>query len=196
MTQPAVPQPRQQPRPARLSDAGAIGAVQVASWQTTYRGIVPQDYLDSMTVEDHAERWAHLLARPGILELTFVVEERGRERDRERDRVVGFATGGPEREGDRRFLGELYAIYLLQENQGQGLGRALVESVSAALLRRGLSSMLVWVLRENWGARHFYERLGAVYLREHELDFGAGFSLPEVSYGWADLRWGLSEPTR
>ena len=188
MTQPAVPSPRLAPRRARLSDAEAIGAVQVASWRTTYRGIVPEDYLAAMTVEDHAERWARLLARPGTLELTFVVEEAGR--------VVGFALGGNEREGSTRFLGELHAIYLLQEAQRRGHGRALVEAVSGALLQRGLNSMLVWVLRDNLGARRFYERLGGVYLGEHDLDFGAGFTLMEVSYGWPDLRAGLAQPPR
>jgi GNAT superfamily N-acetyltransferase len=173
-------------RPARLSDAAAIGVVEVASWRSTYRGIVPEEYLARMTADEHAQRWARLLGRPGSLEMTFVVEEEGR--------VVGFAKGGPEREGDRRFLGELYAIYLLEEVQGRGYGRALVEAVAGSLLRRGVRSMLVWVLRDNAGARRFYERLGGVYLREHELDFGAGFTLPEVAYGWADLRWGLIRP--
>jgi GNAT superfamily N-acetyltransferase len=186
MTDPAETSPSSALRQARLTDAAAIGAVEVASWRTTYRGIVPEDYLARMTVDDHGERWARLLGRPGSLELTFVVEEEGR--------VVGFAKGGPEREGDRRFLGELYAIYLLDEVQRKGCGRALVGAVSGALLERGLSSMLVWVLRDNLSARRFYERLGGVYLREHDLDFGAGFTLLEVSYGWADLRWGLTRP--
>jgi GNAT superfamily N-acetyltransferase len=188
VTQSAVPPPRLAPRRARLSDADAIGTVQVASWRTTYRGIVPDAYLDSMTAEDHAARWARLLARPGSLELTFVVEEQGR--------LIGFAMGGPEREGDRRFPAELYAIYLLQEAQGRGHGRALVEAVSTALLQRGFRAMLVWVLRQNLAARRFYERLGGAYLREHDLDFGAGFTLPEVAYGWADLRWGLARPAQ
>jgi GNAT superfamily N-acetyltransferase len=186
MTQQAAAFRQQGLRPARLSDAPDIGAVEVASWRTTYRGIVPEDYLARMTADEHAQRWARLLGRPGSLEMTFVVEEEGR--------VVGFAKGGPEREGDRRFVGELYAIYLLEEVQGRGYGRALVEAVAAAMLRRGVRSMLVWVLRDNLGARRFYERLGGVYLREHDLDFGAGFTLPEVSYGWSDLRRGLTAP--
>lgn len=161
--------------------------MQVASWRTTYKGIVPASYLDAMTVEDHAGRWARLLARPGNLDTTFVVEERGH--------VVGFAMGGAEREGDRRYRGELYAIYLLKEAQGRGHGRALVEAVSGALLKQGFPSMLVWVLRDNFAARGFYERLGGVYLREHDLDFGAGFTLLEVSYGWPKLRRGLASPT-
>ena len=48
MSQPAVPQPVPRPRRARLGDAGGIGAVQVASWRSTYRGIVPDDYLDCL----------------------------------------------------------------------------------------------------------------------------------------------------
>jgi ribosomal protein S18 acetylase RimI-like enzyme len=171
-------------RQARSSDALAIGGVQVSSWRSTYRGMVPADYLDGMTAEDHGRRWARLLAQGDNLALTFVVEEAGR--------VVGFAMGGAEREGEPRFDGELYAIYLLQEAQRRGYGRALVEAVAAALVRHGLTSMLVWVLRDNLAARAFYERMGGVFLREHDLDFGAGFSVREVSYGWDDVRVGVA----
>ena len=109
--------------------------------------------------------------------------------------MVGFAMGGAEREGDPRFQGELYAIYLLQEAQRRGHGRALAEAVADALVHRGLTSMLVWVLRDNLAARAFYERMGGVFLREHDLDFGAGFSVREVSYGWDDVRGGLAQGT-
>ena len=178
------PEPSAIVRPARLTDAAEIARVQVESWRTTYRGMVPDDYLDGMRVEEHTVRWVRLLRDPVHLELTFVTETA--------DGVVGFAMGGREREDDRRFLGELYAIYLVREAQGRGYGRALVEAVARGLVRRRLTSMLVWVLRENVRARGFYERLGGVFLREHELDFGAGFTVIEVSYGWDDVRGSLT----
>jgi ribosomal protein S18 acetylase RimI-like enzyme len=179
-------QPPSTLRRARLSDATEIGRVQVASWRTTYRGMVPDDYLDGMSVEDHGRRWTRLLGQPGNQALTFVIEEAGR--------LVGFAMGGPEREGEPRFRGELYAIYLLREAQGRGHGRALVQAVAGELLRQRFSSMLVWVLRDNLSARRFYERLGGTFLREHQLDFGAGFAVQEVSYGWEDVRQQLLPP--
>jgi ribosomal protein S18 acetylase RimI-like enzyme len=150
--------------------------------------MVPDDYLDGMSVEDHARRWTRLLEQPGNLALTFVVEEAGH--------LVGFAMGGPEREGEPRFRGELYAIYLLRETQGRGHGRALVQAVAGELVRQQVSSMLVWVLRDNLSARGFYERLGGVFLREHQLDFGAAFTVQEVSYGWEDVRQGLLPPAQ
>jgi ribosomal protein S18 acetylase RimI-like enzyme len=185
VTEPLPARPPSFLRQARSSDAHAIGGVQVSSWRSSYRGMVPDDYLDGMTAEDHGRRWARLLAQGDNLALTFVVEEAGR--------VVGFAMGGPEREGDPRFQGELYAIYLLLEAQRRGHGRALAEAVAGALVHRGLTSMLVWVLRDNLAARAFYERMGGVFLREHDLDFGAGFSVREVSYGWDDVRGGLAQ---
>jgi ribosomal protein S18 acetylase RimI-like enzyme len=167
-------------RPARLGDADSIARVQVASWRTTYPGMIPQDFLDSMDEASFVGRWAERLRHETSRRVTFVAEDEGR--------VVGFAAGGPEREGDPRYHGELYAIYVLREWQGRGLGRALAKAVAEVLVGRGLRSMLVWVLRDNLAARAFYERLGGVYVREHPLDFGAGFEVMEVSYGWDDVR--------
>ena len=109
---------------------------------------------------------------------------------------MGFASGGPERDGDPRYEGELYAIYLLREFQGRGVGRTLVRATAAALAERRLTSIVVWVLRNNAGARGFYERLGGVYLRERQLDLGADgrLDVPEVAYLWADTRSTLLVP--
>ena len=171
-------------RPARLDDAPGIGRVQVTSWRTTYPGMIPQDYLDSLDEALYAGRWSDRLRHETSRRATFVAEGDGQ--------LVGFATGGPEREGDARYHGELYAIYILKEWQGRGLGKELADAVAGVLAERGLHSMLVWVLRDNLAARAFYERLGGVYVREHALDFGAGFEVMEVSYGWDDVRHGLA----
>ncbi len=100
--------------------------------------------------------------------------------------VVAFASGGRERAGELGFAGELYAIYVMQESQGRGHGRALVRAVTAGLREMGLTDMIVWVLRDNSAARGFYERLGGTYLREQPITIGSAL-LEEVSYGWRSL---------
>ena len=52
-------------RPAEIDDAPAIARVHVETWRWSYRGIVPEAYLDSTTVQNRAFVWAHLLARRG-----------------------------------------------------------------------------------------------------------------------------------
>lgn len=173
-------------RAAVPADAPALARVHVASWRTTYQGIIPDSYLDAMDVYDYTRRWSRALAGPTRASTVNVVEAAGQ--------VVGFASCGRHRDGEQSYEGELYAIYLLEEFQGRGHGRTLVEASATALAAEGMNSMVVWVLRDNARARRFYERLGGVYLRQRPLDFAFEISVIEVSYLWADMRATLLTP--
>ncbi|MFI5052655.1 MAG: GNAT family N-acetyltransferase [Acidimicrobiales bacterium] len=163
-------------RPAGLGDAAAIARVHVSTWRTTYRGMLPDDFLASLTEEHYAERW-----KRGIGDRTsrvYVAEDA--------DGVVGFASGGRERVGEDGFGGELYALYVDDRVQRLGHGRELVRAVVGGLRDMGLRDMIIWVLRDNAGARAFYERLGGVYVRTQPITIGPTL-LHEVSYGWRSL---------
>ena len=163
-------------RRADAADAAAIANVHVASWRTTYRGLLPDDFLASLSEAHYAERWRRTLDDAG--NRVYVAENA--------DGVIGFASGGRERAGETGFSGELYAIYLLRDAQGHGHGRRLVDAVVGGLRELALKDMIVWVLRENAPARRFYERLGGVYVREQPITIGSTL-LQEVSYGWRRL---------
>lgn len=78
----------------------------------------------------------------------------------ERDgRLVGFSYLGPDDEGDPA-TGLLNAIHLEPDERGRGTGRALMVDALDALRARGWSRAVLWVLRENFRARAFYERGG------------------------------------
>jgi ribosomal protein S18 acetylase RimI-like enzyme len=163
-------------RPADVEDAAAIARVHIDTWRTAYRGLLPDDFLAALDGAGYEDRWRRTLAGgPGRV---YVAED-GRQ-------VVGFASGGPERAGEEGFSGELYAIYVLQESQGRGHGRRLVQAVARGLRESELPNMIVWVLGDNHQARHFYERLGGAYVRSQPITIGSAL-LREVSYGWRSL---------
>lgn len=171
-------------REATTADIPGIAKVHVASWQTTYRGMMPESYLAGLSVEESERNWTRYIGAPAPATVICVAEDEGAQVP-----VVGFAAGGPRRDGDPRYAGELYAIYLLKVAQGQGVGQQLVRAVAERLARAGISSMLVWVLEAN-PSRRFYEALGGVLLSERQSFVVAGMPLAEVSYGWpriADL---------
>ncbi|MBA4544154.1 hypothetical protein H1164_14880 [Thermoactinomyces daqus] len=58
-------------RPAMIADAQEIAKVHVKSWQTTYRGIVSEDYLTSLNPEESAARWEKHLRSDSV---TYVAE--------------------------------------------------------------------------------------------------------------------------
>lgn len=161
-------------RRATWGDAEAIAQVHVASWRTTYVDIVPSEYLESLDADARAVRWRSLLESDV---LCWVAEQHGQ--------IVGFLCGGPIREPLGDFDAELYAVYLLNPVQGQGLGRRMANALAQALHQRGYRSMIVWVLRAS-SAVNFYEHLGATFLTAKNITIG-GSLLPEAAYGWADL---------
>ncbi|MDS9470740.1 GNAT family N-acetyltransferase [Sporosarcina pasteurii] len=159
-------------RKATVEDVKGIAKVHVDSWRTTYQGIVPDSYLSSLAYKEREKIWVR-----GIKENTiYIVED-------ESDQLVGFATGGKERTGKYKdYLGELYAIYLLEATQGKGLGRKLFNRVVKDLQGKNLNSMLIWALADN-PACHFYEKLGGKKVDTAEIEI-AGKKLKEVAYGW------------
>jgi ribosomal protein S18 acetylase RimI-like enzyme len=163
-------------RQATLDDAAAIAHVHVATWRTTYRGLLPDDFLASLSEEHYTERWRRVISE-GSSRVYVADEPAG---------IAGFASGGRERAGENGFAGELYAIYVLDAAQRRGHGRELVRAVAGALRDMKLPDMIVWVLRDNAAARGFYERLGGVYVRSQPITIGNA-TLEEVSYGWRGL---------
>lgn len=161
-------------RPSRKADAQSMARVYVQTWQDTYLGLVPFGYLYEMSVRR---------LEPGFLNdirnkhaVSYVAEARSS--------VIGFVSGGYARQGDHIYDGEIYALYVLNDNQRQGIGTRLVAALATDLNRRGIHSMLVWVLEHN-PYRRFYEKLNGVYLRKQRLPF-AGEVLDTVAYGWID----------
>jgi ribosomal protein S18 acetylase RimI-like enzyme len=174
-------------RRAKPEDANAIARVQVAGWHSTYTGLMPESLLANQTVERREPMWRRALAQPD----QFPVYVARAESDDEQE-VVGLVSGGPPQDGTggwyHDFDSELYAIYILKEYQGSGIGRALLEKMLAHLVAEGKSAMLLWVLEENHQARRFYERMGGTlleYEKFFQTDEGA---LREVAYGWRGLK--------
>lgn len=165
-------------RRATAGDAAAIAALRVESWRATYRGVMPDAYLDGMRTEESAAMWTQVLSAD-VAGICVFVAEAG-------DEIVGFAAGmllAPEKLDCNA---ELTAIYLKPIAQRGGVGRRLLALVAEALQQRGAVSLLVWVISDNQAARRFYEKLGAELLVEQPFTWD-GLDLMEAGYGWHDL---------
>ena len=162
-------------RKANLEDAAGISKVHVDSWRTTYKGIVPDSFLENLSYEERERIWKSGIEKNQV----YIAED-------EKGQIVGFASGGKERTGKYdAYRGELYAIYLLEGQQGRGTGQKLFQSVVDDLKENQLNSMLIWALAENPACR-FYEKLGGKKIDTAEIELD-GKKLGEVAYGWDEL---------
>jgi ribosomal protein S18 acetylase RimI-like enzyme len=139
-------------RPARPSDVERLGAIHVLAWQATYRGVMPDAFLDGLDADDRAGMWRRFLeAEPEGQHLDVVL-------DAARN-VAGFSSYGPANDGEAG-TGELYAINLDPAAWGHGLGGALLDHVAGRLRDHDFGEAVLWVEPSNARARAMYERHG------------------------------------
>jgi GNAT superfamily N-acetyltransferase len=162
-------------RAATADDADAIASVQVRSWQAAYRGLMPDEVLEGLTVERRVEVWRSLAAgRPK--ESVLVLEGDGG--------IEGFAHVCAGRDADADAgTGEVSSIYLLPAAWGKGRGRALMEAAVGRLSAEGYHTATLWVLVSNDRARRFYETAGwSCDGTEKTERVGARSSITETRY--------------
>lgn len=166
-------------REATSADAATIAEAHVATWRETYRGLLPDSYLDGLTPAGREPHWQRILALPPAERCVLVATGA-------RGALAGFASGGPAHDSSG-YAGEVYTLYLRRDYQGHGLGRALFAALATRLREQGHASIILWVLATNARARGFYAAMGGQPLREQAIVF-EGIPLREVSYGWRDTR--------
>ncbi|KIF02801.1 acetyltransferase [Streptomyces sp. RSD-27] len=136
------------------ADIEAVSTIRVRGWQAAYAGLIPRTYLDAMTVEDDAERRRQWFSRPGRTAQDLVAPGDGG--------PAGWICLGPCRDElpDRAPAGEVYALYVLPDLIGTGIGRRLLDGAHVRMRDAGFTDSVLWVLDGNERARHFYERAG------------------------------------
>lgn len=167
-------------RRMRIEDNAGIGRVHALTWKTTYRGMLPDAYLDAIQVEEWQQNWVPRLSNPAPNRFGHVAE------NEENGEIIGFVRGGSTRYPELPYRAELYAIYILEAYQQRGLGRRLAQALAGDLQKAGFSDMLLWVFEENHSSRRFYEALGGQYIKSNTFEVG-GASVVERAYGWTDL---------
>ena len=90
-------------------------------------------------------------------------------------KVVGFVSYGDFRD-PARIAGEIFALYVLKDYYGKGVGQQLMQAAFAAL--DGYQEIILWVLEDNKRAIAFYEKMGFVFDGE-EKDIDLGKSVKE-----------------
>jgi ribosomal protein S18 acetylase RimI-like enzyme len=175
-------------RPARPGDAAAIAKVHVETWRAAYAGLVPDEYLVSMTESKQALMWNNTIRRAAAPEAVLAAEST----DLPGGRIVGFGSCGGAR--GQSGSGEIFTLYVAPDWQGQGIGRLLLEALFSRLHGSDLNQAVIWVLSGN-PARFFYEALGGRRIAERKERF-AGVDLAEAGYAWSDLGAWLSARER
>jgi ribosomal protein S18 acetylase RimI-like enzyme len=168
-------------RPAVPADAESVAMIHHLGWTRTYRALLPDAYLDSLSYDACLARWSSALVDGTPLDI-LVADLDGR--------VVGFVTAGSSADPDATAAGEIWDLWVDATSRARGIG-ALLLAAALDLLAVRHRAALVWVLEANSRGRAFYAREKGVRDGVSRTRAIHGGSMTDVRYLW-DLRGRLT----
>ncbi|MBA4383191.1 MAG: hypothetical protein C0410_00495 [Anaerolinea sp.] len=172
-------------RKANPSDAAAIAKVQVESYQTAYKGLLPDEFLENFTLQEQESDWLnwHVNHPEDILLVAFD----------DKNQIVGYALNRKLKA--TKTTGETLALHVLPSLKHNGIGKLLLAHSVLELKKIGCNSLILWTLIDN-PSRGFYEHLNGRCVDEkdwiiEELDF----MTKEICYRWNNLNLLLTSIT-
>ncbi len=139
-------------RPATTRDARGIARVQMRGWQVGYRGIVPDAFLATFTIEALTNRWLSNLAEGRRLQTIVAAADDGV--------ILGWAGYGANQSDLPVEIGEVGGLYVDPDSWDGGIGGALLTAAEQGLVEDGYGRAILWTLAENERTRRFYENRG------------------------------------
>lgn len=150
-------------RNVKKEDLFAVAEIGVNSWKTAYKGIINDEYLDNLSIEENYQKRLKDYTKNG-----FIVAELQNE-------VVGFCRyrkGNNYKDEYPEVDCEICALYVKPEYKRNGIGKELVNYVINEFKENGYSKMILWCLKDNYPSRAFYEKMGGIYCGENTIEKG------------------------
>ncbi len=162
-------------RAAIQRDMSRVAQVHVESWQRSFAGIAPHDFLAGMSVEKRLKAYSERRCEEFYEMLVAEDREEG---------IVGFADfGTPKLPLD--FDAQIFSFYFLPEFQRMGLGERLFRRCVGRLKKNGTASLCLDSLEVS-PYRAFYDKMGGKIVGRDSHKLGDEV-FATVIYGWNDI---------
>lgn len=154
-------------RAATEADFPVIAALAGRIWRTCFGDLISPAQLEYMLAWRYTPEAMQAATADGAMRY-LLAEVDGR--------PVGYAADGA---GAAPREWKLHQLYVVPEQQGAGLGRALMAAVEERARRHGATTLVLTVNKRNERARRIYERAGFTVREAKVFDIGGGFVMDD-----------------
>jgi len=168
-------------RQADVEDAQAIAQVSFITWPHTYRGILPDEKIDSRNLGSVTETWNQILNQ-NLSKSVTIVAIRG-------ESIIAYSRFYPSVDIDDEpaRVATIGSIYVLPSFQRQGVGRELMEAILKVAKAQLFEELTLHVLAANERARRFYAELDWTQDVNPNIENSEGDLTPKVRYRMKQL---------
>jgi GNAT superfamily N-acetyltransferase len=161
--------------PGSARDADAIGRLHAESWQASYRGIMPDQFLDIEALEQRKSAWRSRLAVE--TDRRWLLKAQDQEGE-----LVGFAC--VELDAEPEWGALLDNLHVRPDRKGRGIGRRLFDAAREWSFEQRHQGIHLWVIEANVEGQQFYNRIGGTIAERKIKDVVGVVKLPALRYVW------------
>lgn len=165
-------------RSGTAGDIPAISDAYVRSVRDSYRGVLPDEYLNDLSTEKRSKVFAERRAANANSYRLLIAEEASAG-------VIGFIDYAHKENANFDHDGRIFSFYFVPEFQRRGLGGLLFRNCLRRMRDDCYGSVCLDTFESN-PFRNFYDKMGGrkIGSEAHEAN---GHRLPTIVYGWSDL---------
>ena len=147
-------------REANAEDIEPIASLYVMNWKKTYVGLLPDNFLNGLTVNDEIKKWQEYLTKEK--HRIFVAYEN--------ESFLGFSAC----KEDEELKNCLYldSLHVSETSRGKGVGTKLINTVGSYAYIKGYEHMSICIVKGNDNAKRIYEKMGAKHYKDFIDYFG------------------------
>ena len=157
-------------RIALYEDCRSLALLKRFVWETTYRGIYPNEKIDKYDVDLNENKFKDMIKKQS--QRLFVVLSDSK--------IIGYISYGKIMRAFDKHTHDIGLLYLLKEYQGKGIGRQMFEFAKKELKNQGITEFIVSCNKYNIQAQQFYKKMGGQIIKIDEDNKDK--SIPQVKF--------------
>lgn len=146
-----------------LDNSKDIAHIITDCWKTSYKGILPADFLNNLSYEERENkiRTSILGTNEKFTSNIIIYSD---------ETVKGVAFYGKNICDFPENFGEIIVLYVDINEQRKGIGQKLISWVKNELKNEGFTDMIIWCLKDNTPAVEFYKAMGGIVMDERDFE--------------------------
>lgn len=148
-------------RKAKIEDSEIIASLIIRSWQTAYKGLINQEFLDNMNKNEMTKKWTNNILSQNKDDNIYVYEKN--------NKILGIIRFGKvNNEEDKIHNAEIYVLYVEPKLKRNGIGRKLFKHAENYFINNNNKELIIWCLKGNEPSIKFYKKMGGRIVAERK----------------------------
>lgn len=156
---------------ANVSDSYNIAKLQVSGWQSAYKGLIDDNFLNNMSIDISCDNWKQNILSQNDDNHIYVYEKD--------NKTLGLIRFGKPDDALSQYNAEIHVLYVEPSLKRTGIGTKLFNFAKEYFINKNTTHLIIWCLKSNTPSIKFYQKMGGNIVSTRIINFN-NLELEEV----------------